>query len=305
MRLKLYRAVSMAEAMARVRADLGEEALILGTRRVGDGVEVTAALDPDQGQSSGAPSLPPPDPARLTLLQFHAIPAALHAQLCRGPLPEALAQTLVFAPLPIGPNARPLLLTGPPGGGKTLTIARLATRLVMAGTLPLVVTADGKRAGAAEQLAAFTRLLGITLIVANHPVTVARALTRRQNGAPVLLDSAGVDAFDRGQIEEIRALAGAAEAVVALVLPAGLDPAEAADLARAFADTGASLLIATKLDLARRYGGLFAAAAAARLPFTEAGIGPNAADGLLPLTPAILAERMMHTGNPSHERRAA
>ena len=47
MRLKLYRAPAMAEAMARVRAELGEDALILATRRVGDGVEVTAALEPD------------------------------------------------------------------------------------------------------------------------------------------------------------------------------------------------------------------------------------------------------------------
>jgi flagellar biosynthesis protein FlhF len=252
-----------------------------------------------------APPLPLPDPARLSLLQFHAIPAALHPDLSRGSLKEALARTLGFASLPVAPGARPLLLTGPPGSGKTLTIARLATRLVMAGTLPLVVTADGKRAGAAEQLAAFTRLLGITLIVANHPVTVARALARRQNGAPVLLDSAGADAFDPAQIEELRALAGAADAVVALVLPAGLDPAEAADLALAFSGAGASLLVATRLDLARRYGGLVAAASAANLPFTEGGIGPNAADGLVPLTPATLAERLMQTGKPSHERRAA
>ena len=47
MRLKLYRAASMAEAMARVRAELGADALILATRRVGDGVEITAALEPD------------------------------------------------------------------------------------------------------------------------------------------------------------------------------------------------------------------------------------------------------------------
>src|SRR6516165_8047354 len=46
MRLKLYRAPAMADAMAQVRAELGEDALILATRRVGDGVEVTAAQEP-------------------------------------------------------------------------------------------------------------------------------------------------------------------------------------------------------------------------------------------------------------------
>ena len=46
MRLKLFRAPGMAEAMAQVRAELGAEALILNTRRVADGVEITAALSP-------------------------------------------------------------------------------------------------------------------------------------------------------------------------------------------------------------------------------------------------------------------
>ncbi len=53
----------------------------------------------------------------------------------------------------------------------------------MAGVAPMVITADGKRAGATEQLAAFTKLLGISLIVACHPVTLGRALTRRQDTA--------------------------------------------------------------------------------------------------------------------------
>ena len=54
MRLKLYRAPAMAQAMARVRAELGPDALILGTRRVADGVEVTAAVEPDDQRSPTA-----------------------------------------------------------------------------------------------------------------------------------------------------------------------------------------------------------------------------------------------------------
>jgi flagellar biosynthesis protein FlhF len=164
----------------------------------------------------------------------------------------------------------------------------------------MVLTADGRRAGATEQLAAFTRVLGINLTVASHPVTLGRALTRRTDGAPVLIDGFGCDPFDPAQAEELRALAITASALVALVLPAGLDPAEAADLAVAYAEAGASLLIVTRLDLARRLGGVVAAAAAARLPLTEAGIGPGAADGLIKLTPAILAARLMQTGKPAH-----
>ena len=289
MRLKLYRAPKMAEALARLRAELGPEALILATRPVADGVEITAALEPE-------PAEPQPDPTRLPALEYHAVPRVLHPVLQRGPMETALAAVITFAPLPLD-QRRPLLLAGPPGAGKTLTTARLAARLVMAGTTPVVVTTDGGRAGAAEQLAAFTRVLGIELVTVTNPVALARALARRPPGAPVLIDTQGTDPFDPVQQEELAALAATAQAETVLVLPAGLHPEEAAELAAAFAAAGASLLVATRFDLVRRLGSVVAAAHAGRLALAEAGIGPGAADGLVPLTPAFLAARLLNTGS--------
>jgi len=289
MRLKLYRAPKMAEALARLRAELGPDALILATRPVADGVEITAALEPE-------PVEPHPDPTRLPALEYHAVPRVLHPVLQRGPLETALAAVIAFAPLPLE-QRRPLLLAGPPGAGKTLTTARLAARLVMAGITPVVVTTDVGRAGAAEQLAAFTRLLGIELVTVANPVALGRALARRPSGVPVLIDSQGTDPFDSAQQEQLAALAATAQAETVLVLPAGLHPEEAAELAAAFAAAGASLLVATRLDLARRLGSVVAAAHAGRLALAEAGIGPGAADGLVPLTPAFLAARLLCTGS--------
>ncbi len=286
MRLKLYRAPNMAAAMARVRAELGPDALILATRRVADGVEITAALEP-------APEPLPEDPARRRVLEYHTVPEALHPPLCRGPLEVALAGTLSFAALPL--DATRLLIVGPPGAGKTLTVARLATRLVMAGTAPVVITADGKRAGAAEQLAAFTRLLGIELVLASNPVALSRALARKGDGM-VLIDTPGSDPFDQAQRDETAVLAATAGATVVLVLPAGLQAEEAAELGAAYQQMGATLMVATRLDLSRRLGGVLAAAAAGRLALTEAGVGSGAADGLVPLTPAFLAARLTIPG---------
>ncbi len=294
MRLKLYRAASTSEAMARVRAELGPEAIILGTRRAGDGVELTAALEeePEIGPAPLDIAHPEHDPGRAAALAWHAVPESMAEGLGRGSLEDALAGAFAFAALPLAAREAPLLLVGPPGAGKTLTAARLATRLVLGGAPPLVITADGKRAGAPEQLAAFTRLLGLSLIVADTPVMLARALTHRKGGAPVLIDAPGTDPFDPTQRAEMAALAGSAGARIALVLPAGLHPEEAAELAAAYAGIGADLLIATRLDLTRRLGAVMAAARAGGLTLTEAGIGPGAADGLVPLTPAFLAARL-------------
>ncbi len=284
MRLKLYRAADTADAMAQVRAELGPDALILSSRRIQGGVEVTAALEPAED--------PPPEPNRAAAFAWHNVPAGLARRLEAGPLPFALSAALRFEKLALDEAAPPLMVVGPPGAGKTLTIARLAARLVMAGRAPVVVTADGKRAGAAEQLAAFTRLLGLQLLVASAPAALSRALARREDGAPVLIDTPGSDPFDPDQRDEIAALAGTAGAALAVVLPAGLDVAEATDLAGAYAACGARVLAATRLDLARRIGAVLAAAGAG-LALAEAGIGPGAADGLVPMTPDLLATRLM------------
>ena len=292
MRLKLYRAAGVTEAMARVRAELGRDALILNTRKVPGGIELTAALEPEDDHP-----VPLPDPERQRMLRWHGVPDRLAEKLGTGSLETALERTLRFGALDFSSESpQPLLLAGPPGAGKTLTVARLATRLVMAGAQPLIITTDGRRAGATEQLAAFTRLLGLTLIVASHPATLARALLRRVPGAPVLIDAPGTDPFDPTQNDEVAGLAVTANATTALVLPAGIDPAESADLAAAFATAGATLLVGTRLDLARRLGGLLAAAEAGKLTMTEAGIGPGAADGLEPLTPFLLADRLSRSG---------
>jgi flagellar biosynthesis protein FlhF len=191
------------------------------------------------------------------------------------------------------------LFVGPPGAGKTLTVARLATRLVMAGVQPVLITADGRRAGATEQLAAFTRVLGLNLLVASHPVALGRAIARRQDSSPTLIDAPGTDPFDPAQLEELAALAATAKATVVVVLPAGADSTEAAELATAYAETGARLMVATRFDVARRIGSVLAAASAGRLALTEAGIGPGAIDGLAALTPQLLAARLSQPPAPS------
>ncbi|MDE2198575.1 MAG: hypothetical protein KGJ41_06105 [Rhodospirillales bacterium] len=284
MRLKLYRAATVQEAMAQIRGELGPDALIMQTRRLAGGVEIAAALE-------GVEAVAPPPADLAESLRSHGVGGRIADGLCRGALPFALTAMFRFARLDFASGAAPLLLVGPPGGGKTLTAARLATRLVLEGAPPLVITADGRRAGAVEQLSAFTRLLGLALLSASTPAALARAIAQRQHGQPVLIDAPGLDAIDPAQLREIAALAEAGEARPAVVLPAGLDPHEAADQAAAHLAAGASFLIATKLDISRRLGGILAAADAG-LALAEAGIGPGAADGLTPLTAALLARRL-------------
>ena len=289
MRLRIFRGASLAEAMGAIRTELGPEALILSTRRGAGFTEITAALEPPETAPDLPHAPPPPAPAPPATAPdrwlWHGAPPALLPGLRAG---TALDRLLRFTTTGF---AAPLLLAGPPGAGKTLTAVRLATRLVLAGQTPMLISTDGQRAGATEQLLAFSRLLGLGVVAAAHPTALQRALAHRADAAPVLIDTPGIDARDPEQIGHIAGLARLAGATLALVLPAGLDPADSAEIAAAFAAAGAEQLIITRLDHARRLGGVLAAAAAG-LALTEAGISASAAEGLVPLTPELLAARL-------------
>ncbi len=294
MRLKLYRAAGMPQAMAEIRAELGADALILSTRRIAGGIEVTAAAEGEADIAAQPPPRAKAGACPLAAFAYHGVPALLAEKLAAGPLQLALTTSLRFGKLPVARGARPILVVGPPGAGKTLTVARLATRLVLQGAKPVVITADGQRAGAVEQLAAFTNLLQIGLLVASQPAALLRAMGRRVDDAPVLIDAPGCDALDPARAEEIAALAATGGAAILVVIPAGIDPVEAAEIAAAFGAIGATMMVANRLDISRRLGGVLAAAASG-LALVEAGIGPGAADGLVPLTAGMLAERLTGT----------
>jgi flagellar biosynthesis protein FlhF len=318
MRLHVFAAETLPDALDMARSELGADALILRTEPGEHGVEVTAMIEhPDPPDAPEEPCVAdlaetandnvtmhtPDDAAPLSgaafdhLVAHHRIPPSLAARLAGGPLAALLAAYLSFGALPIAAGDRPLLLAGPPGAGKTLTVARLATRLVLRGERPAVATSDDRRAGAAEQLAAYTRLLGLDLIATAEPDRLARALRHTVGVMPVLIDTAAGDPFRAGDLGRLTDLADTLDATIAVVLPAGLDPAEAADMAEAYSAIGGRFLIATRLDAARRLGGVLAAASpradGAALSLAEAGLGTSAPDGLIPMTPALLANRLV------------
>jgi flagellar biosynthesis protein FlhF len=293
MRLRVFHARNATLALTAVREALGEEAVVLGTRRVAGGVEVTAALDLAEPELIEPEPEPPPSE-----LARHNLGVTLTGAFAGPDLAAALAARIAFEPLP---EDRPLLLLGPPGAGKTLTCAKLAARAKMSGRTPLVVTADGARAGAVEQLAAFTRLLRVTLAVAAVPEALAKALQARAPGQLALVDGFGCDPFDEAQAERLYRLIRAADATPVLVLPAGMDAEESAEIAQGFHQLGARHLLPTRLDMARRLGGVLSAACTG-LALTEAGIGPQVAHGLQALSPAWLAARL--AGGPDRENPA-
>jgi flagellar biosynthesis protein FlhF len=367
MRLKIFTAPTLAEAMTQVRREMGEDAIIVATEMDARRARVTAAMEepdsppvpwdedapeeavhdvweaeaaPNAGELPETGDLPQvgissqaelPSRARSAprgtaanggaadeirqALSFHGVPPPLTQRLVRAAatvnatgalmgLAGALDRTFGFAPLSNQSEPRPLMLIGPPGAGKTLTVAKLATRARRAGRMVTVITTDTRRAGGVPQLEAFTRILGIELIAAASPADVAAALRRRDDTVAdglVLIDTAGANPFIGQDVCHLGEIVDVAAAEAVLVLPAGGDAMEMMDTAAAFACLRVRRLLATRLDAVRRLGGLLAAVDAGRTSFSEGGIGHSVVDSLVPLNPVALSRALLPhaTGKPS------
>jgi len=316
MRLKSYIAPSMAEAMQLIRQELGDDAIIVSTQRAagGKGVRITAALEPtdtddmigDMMEEEALGAAPVADLVRDALVD-HSLPPRLVEALSavarssglddpQAACAAALEHHFVFAPLPDHGAPRPFLLVGPPGNGKSMTVAKLAARSTMKGRRVGVISADNVRAGANSQLSAFTGILKIDLITARGPETLQRAIAGCHGHYDIVfVDSPGLNPFKQSDLDYLSVLVESANVEPILVLAGGGDPVEAAEIGEAFGSVGATRLLATRLDTTRRLGSILAAAEAAPLMFCDVSASPRVVNGVSPISAAIMARMILPT----------
>ncbi|MBU0726066.1 MAG: hypothetical protein KJ904_13245 [Alphaproteobacteria bacterium] len=296
--------------MRTIREQLGEEAIIVSTQKgENGGVRVTAALDmiddlddPVMDHHHGPVT---EDMADLLAeaLERHNVPGRLTDRLLRTAgslhsgdpvlaLAGALDTHFRFAPLPENDFRRPVMLIGPPGAGKTLAIAKLATRAVMSRRQVNVITTDVVKAGGVEQLQALTSVLKLHLNTAHNPADLKRFCGARADRLQ-LIDTAGINPFDKDDVAGLKAMIDAVGAEVVLVLPAGCDAGEAAEIADSLKTLSITRLLATRLDMARRLGFMLVAAEIGQFRFSYVSTSPQVAEGLAPINPVSLARLLL------------
>ncbi|MCG8506835.1 MAG: hypothetical protein MI755_19675 [Sphingomonadales bacterium] len=322
MKLKTFTAKSMPEAMAQVRNVMGDDAIIVSSeegKRIG-GVRIVAAVEarhrPQEtakgknGEAKKPATRPGKEPIRpydraelRAILTHHGLPHALSerimtaAEAINAPalieaLTAAFDTVLNFQPLADRPH-RPIALIGPSGAGKTAAAAKIAAEAVLNGRSVSLITTDTDRSGGIEQLDRFARLMNLSLATAAYPEelgAVIQAIDKAgANRDITLIDTRGANPFSPRELAEAHAFVEAAGAEPVLVLPAGTDAEEAADIALSFAEVGVQRLIATRLDAARRFAGPVNAARSGRLALAAFSRSPFVAEGLETATPLMLA----------------
>jgi flagellar biosynthesis protein FlhF len=166
-------------------------------------------------------------------------------------------------------NGGVIALVGPTGAGKTTTIAKLAARWTMQyGSKDLaLVSTDGYRIGAREQLATYARILGAPMHCANNGKELSRVLERLRGKKMVLIDTAGMGPRDVRLSEHLSELQlGAAGARVLLTLPAQGEGHALEEIVKSFARVAPSACVLTKLDEAASLGAVLSTTLRHKLP---------------------------------------
>jgi flagellar biosynthesis protein FlhF len=224
--------------------------------------------------------------------------AATPAQ-CRGAslpvLRRLLAAQLETLAAGEEPRARVEVFIGPPGVGKTTTIAKIAAqeRARRGRTLGLV-GADGFRAGAVEQLRTYASIIGSPFRVARTIEELDAALEAGRHS--LLVDTAGRSPQDGG-LGELRRLLGSRRNVrTHLVLAADTSERTARRVLDAYADVRPDRVVISKVDEADTLAPLLAVIADRGLPVSYLTTGQRVPEDLDCATPAALAGMLLRDG---------
>jgi len=332
MQPKRFQAPNMQEAISRIRKELGEDAVILSTRRLKAGaatlMEVTAARGdkPEQNEgekrisigSNGAfehlngrideilalvkeikgealrsdiqqlksalgtvfdlLGLSNRETGYMTSIYYRLLAngvsgemaAMLVDKLRANPTPgnghdrmkeiEAYLQTSIPVSADLARGSRAIAFVGPPGVGKTTTMAKLAARYAIEEKASVgLITTDTFRIGAAEQLKVFSRITGLPLEVVtgrSGREGLNRTIDKFSDKDVVLIDTPGLSQANNHFAQLSEVLRDQRIRTHLLLSPAVARENSIA-AARKFTSVNFNSIILTKLDECTRFGSIY------------------------------------------------
>jgi flagellar biosynthesis protein FlhF len=165
---------------------------------------------------------------------------------------EQAAHALIAAPQNRDgmPEKKIVALVGPTGVGKTTSIAKLAARLALQNNKRIVlVTMDGYRIGAIEQLRSYANLMGIPFRFAEQVEELQKVIAENSQRDYILVDTAGRGPGDMGAMKNLASFLKKADTIERhLVLSATTKPSDMRQIMDRFEVCRPDHLLFTKLD---------------------------------------------------------
>ncbi len=191
-------------------------------------------------------------------------------------------------------NGGIVALVGPTGVGKTTSVAKLAARFVMrhGHRSVALISTDGYRIGAHEQLHNFARILGVPFKTAGNHDELSIALGGFFDKKLVLIDTAGMSQRDIRLSEQFSTLRETFPVIRPwLVLAANTQLGALDEAVKGFSRVDLSSCIITKLDETTSVGAAITVAIRHRLPIAYVGIGQRVPEDLQPARAHRLVSR--------------
>lgn len=270
--------VSIRQMVALLSAEGGmPDALVLNpelarlyVRLVGAGVSRTRA-EMFLKKTAAAPDGPPRDLASAARRTVNAIQRAFTVG---DPFREVSKKPVVAA------------FVGPTGVGKTTTVAKLAAELHLRKQRRVgVISIDGYRIGAVEQLKTYCAIMGVPFMPAYTAEELEKALERMKRADVVLIDTSGQSPYDAKRIRSLlRVLNGKRQVQAHLVLSVTTRREDLKAATEAFSDFSPKSCIFTKVDETSRPGGLIDHVLDAGLPVSYISNGQRVPEDLMRAT---------------------
>lgn len=210
-----------------------------------------------------------------------------------------LQKSFSFSPLHLDEAGKRICFVGPMGAGKTVATAKCATLLAMKKKPVSVITLDTERAGAIDQLSRYTDILRITLHVAETKQDLVKTIKTIPLSHTTFIDTPGSNPNHQDGIDALLYMVDAASIEPVLVLPAGLDSEESMEISHSFACPTMKRMLVPRMDAARRFGNILAAAMESGLAFSHFSDSPQVIDSCKTLDANHLAAFLLQHTRPT------
>ena len=316
MYLKTYRGSSVRELLAQARVELGPEALVLATRLVpAPGLRGLFGSRVVELQAAAERQMSEIRTPEVTTRQATTPDNEIVARLCATGLDRQLA-TEVAESIPaagrrgvsaagvrkaLGDRLTPLtaglethqpieVFVGPPGVGKTTTIAKIAAQQrARRGERLTLISADGYRVGAIEQLRLYADIVGAPFKAARTAAELSQALSSTRGPGAILVDTAGRSPRDTVAQELFSMLGARTDVRTHLVVSAATSARDISRTIDEYRLAKPHRIALTRIDQAETLSPLVQVLRDQQLPVSYFGTGQRVPEDLDRATGAALA----------------
>jgi flagellar biosynthesis protein FlhF len=305
MQLKTYFSDSVDAALARASSELGPEAMLVYAK---DTPSESKHLGRSEVVFATQTTRPREAPGRIPAgMQYEIADIArmlAAGSEAPGPLPSPVARARMIkeirtdAALRRGRGRASIsIFAGPPGSGKTISIAKLAARQITHRQPPPLLVSFDNRVGAGEPLRSYASALDCQFELAATPDDALAAIERAAADDLVLVDTPGLAPFDTKLADALHSLLrGCAPAELHLTLSAGLKAADLSEAVERFQRFRPTKLLFTRLDETGTYGPLWSEAVRWNIPVSFLAFGQQIPEDIEPATAVRLADLALRPG---------